>query len=150
MNKLLVMSCSQSKVATRHHQLPADSLYDGPGWRVLRRWRREHPIRSMNLPVLVLSAEYGLIPAQRMIEPYNRKMDPERAAELGYLQHYRTELLEPLLVDEPDVLLYGGKLYADCFGHYMPEDYVWRATSDGARGIGDMLGELKTWLGGVQ
>jgi hypothetical protein len=60
--------------------VPATERYDGPAFRVLNRYLRTEP---SSLPaVYVLSAEFGLIPGGQCIPWYDRRMTPERAAEL--------------------------------------------------------------------
>ncbi len=78
--RLLILSCSQRK-RSAPGLLPATERYDGPAFRVLRRFLREHPDRT-GLDVFVLSAAYGLIPAEYPIAEYDQVMTPQRAAEL--------------------------------------------------------------------
>jgi hypothetical protein len=79
MNRLLILACSQKKNPAPG-ALPAVERYDGPAFRVLRRFLRECPAES--LTVLILSAEYGLIESGRPILAYDRRMSPGRASEL--------------------------------------------------------------------
>jgi hypothetical protein len=52
--------------------LPAIERYDGPVYRVLRRYLRENP---ENPPVVyILSAKFGLIDAARKIPNYDRRL----------------------------------------------------------------------------
>ena len=60
MTRLLILSCSKAKRADCG-LLPAIDRYDGPFFRVLRRYLRQQPADP---PVVhILSAEFGLIPA---------------------------------------------------------------------------------------
>lgn len=77
--RLLLLSCSQRKLETPG-KLAALKRYDGPAFRVVRRYLRE--VGDAQLTVCVLSAEYGVIDRDRRIPDYNRKMDPRRAVEL--------------------------------------------------------------------
>ena len=77
--RLLILSCSERKVETRE-DLPAIERYDGPLWRVLRSFLLR--TSSTDLDIYVLSAEFGLIPADRLVPLYERKMTKERAKEL--------------------------------------------------------------------
>jgi hypothetical protein len=79
MTRLLILACSQKK-SPAHGALPAVERYDGPAFRVLRRFLRESPGES--LTVLILSAEYGLIESGRPIPAYDRRMSAGRAGEL--------------------------------------------------------------------
>jgi len=79
--RLLILSCSQRK-RPDPGLLPAIERYDGPSFRVLRRFLREHRDTTEQLDVFILSAVYGLIPAQHPIPDYNRIMTSQCAAEL--------------------------------------------------------------------
>jgi hypothetical protein len=71
MHRLLVMSCSQRK-ALEAGPIPAIDRYDGPAFRVLRKYRRE--VLDPTLTVLILSAEYGLIEADQQISYYDLRL----------------------------------------------------------------------------
>lgn len=79
MNRLLLVACSQRKKPARV-QLPAIERYDGPAFRVLRKFLRE---RRGPLPrILILSGKYGLIDAGTRIRDYDFRMTPSTAEEL--------------------------------------------------------------------
>jgi hypothetical protein len=76
---VLLISCSHTK--TQDDDLvPAIDRYDGPAFRVLRRYLRE--TRDPKLRVFVLSAEFGLISCRKSIPYYNRRMTRDRAFDL--------------------------------------------------------------------
>jgi hypothetical protein len=79
--RLLILSCSKRK-RSGPDLLPAIERYDGPTFRVLRRFLREQPGRAGQLDVFVLSAAYGLIPGWSPINEYDQVMTPQRATEL--------------------------------------------------------------------
>lgn len=79
--RLLILSCSQRK-RSDPGLLPAIERYDGPAFRVLRRFLREQTDRA-GLDVFVLSAVYGLVPANCPIAEYDQVMTPQWAAELN-------------------------------------------------------------------
>lgn len=73
--RLLVIACSARK-RTDAGLLPAIDRYDGPAFRVLRRFLAA----AADPPdVLVLSARYGLIPSDREIPDYDHRLTPEAA-----------------------------------------------------------------------
>ena len=78
-DRLLILACSQRKRPDKG-LLPAVERYDGPAFRVLRRFLRHSPSKAPD--VLILSAEHGLIPHDLPIAAYDRKMAPTRAHEL--------------------------------------------------------------------
>ena len=78
MNRLLILSCTQSK-RTATQYLPAYERYDGPTFRLLRRYLKT----STDIPdIRILSAEYGLVRHDYQIPFYERKMTVQRTQEL--------------------------------------------------------------------
>jgi hypothetical protein len=77
MSRLLILACSKQK-RQNGELLPAVERYDGPPFRVLRKYRRE---RGMDDPhTLILSGRYGLIHENREIPSYDEQLT-ERGAE---------------------------------------------------------------------
>lgn len=79
--RLLVLACSRAK-RPDPEPLPALERYDGPLFRVYRRYLREGPAHNQPA-LLVLSAEHGLIRGDFPLPPYDRVMTGERAHELA-------------------------------------------------------------------
>ena len=79
LNRLLLLGCSKAK-STHEEPIPALQRYDGPPFRVLRSYFRQR--HDLGLRVFILSAEFGLIPSDQKIPPYERKMTLQRAHEL--------------------------------------------------------------------
>ena len=79
MERLLILSCSQQKVAARG-RLPAIDRYDGPAFRVLRKYLRTGPIQAPT--VLIVSAKFGLIESERKIPWYDQCLSIALAAKL--------------------------------------------------------------------
>lgn len=77
--RLLLLSCSQRKRRTRN-LLPAIHRYDGPAFRVLRRYLSKQP--TARLKILILSAKWGLISAETLLPYYDQQMTEGRAREL--------------------------------------------------------------------
>src|SRR5207247_7032704 len=80
--RILLMACSQRKKKGRRN-LPAIDRYDGPAFRVLRKYLRE--VNDRSLSVYVLSAQYGIIPSWKRLPNYDQKMNFERASVLRVL-----------------------------------------------------------------
>jgi hypothetical protein len=78
-DRLLILACSQRKVPVKGY-LPAIDRYDGPAFRVLRKYLRETSDGS--LAVLILSARYGLIESERKIPWYDQRLSDASAARL--------------------------------------------------------------------
>ena len=77
--RLLLLSCSRRKRRERG-LLPAINRYDGPAFRVLRRYLDKQPIARPD--VLILSAKWGLIPGDTLLPRYDQQMTERRAKEL--------------------------------------------------------------------
>lgn len=143
--RLLILTCSAQKRGD-NRLIPASDRYDGPLWRVLRRYRRQQPRFAAELDVYVLSAAYGLIPDAQAIAWYEQTMTTERAHELrpGVIARFRT------LMERPYTSL--------CLGlsqRYLQAMAGWEALvppsiavthTDGP--MGTKLKQLRTWLEG--
>ena len=79
MTRLLILSCSKQKKRTRG-PLPAIERYDGPAFRVLRKYLRECATEAP--VVLILSAKFGLIEAAEKIPYYERRLTVASAEKL--------------------------------------------------------------------
>jgi hypothetical protein len=85
MTRLLMIACSQRKNPAEG-LLPAIARYDGPAFRVLRKYLREE---TRDAPcILILSAKYGLIAADCEIPDYDCRLSTASAMNL------RTQVLE--------------------------------------------------------
>jgi hypothetical protein len=71
MERLLIIGCSEKKLTTAE-PVSAIERYDGPSFRVLRKYLRE--VDSHLLTVMILSAKYGLITADRDIPYYDQRL----------------------------------------------------------------------------
>lgn len=76
---LLILSCSQSKQASEG-LLAAIQRYNGPSFRVLRKFLQQYPTTSLD--TYILSAKFGLISGQELIPDYDQKMTKIRSQEL--------------------------------------------------------------------
>src|SRR5438876_8192252 len=79
MNRLLIISCSQRKKPDAG-LLPAIDRYDGPAFRVLRKFLVEAPAHPP--VILILSAKYGLIEAAQPVPDYDCRMSAALATRL--------------------------------------------------------------------
>ena len=75
---LVLVGCSRRKVVTPG-LLPAIERYDGPVFRLLRRFLRTS---GRPISIQILSAAFGLIPADHPLPWYDCRMTAERAATL--------------------------------------------------------------------
>ena len=93
MKRLVILACSQRKVQG-NLLMPAIARYDGPAYKVVRKWLRATPDARFYHDFLILSAEFGLISDRRYIPYYDRCMTVERAKELHQETLYT---LKPIL-----------------------------------------------------
>lgn len=77
--RLLILGCSRRK-RNEPEQLTAIERYDGPTFRVLRRFLKTHFFETVD--VYILSAEFGLIAGNTKIPDYDRLMTKTRSQEL--------------------------------------------------------------------
>jgi hypothetical protein len=142
MSRLLLIACSAQK-RTGEAKLPAVERYDGPAFRVLRKYLRESPEGS--LTVLILSAKFGLIPSARKIPDYDLRMTRVGAERLreGVLDRLRSRLRATTYLE---IGLCLGREYQSALAGY--EDIV----PDGTKvttirgGLGSRLTKLREWL----
>lgn len=159
---LLILACSATK-ADYGREVFALDLYDGPAFRMLRARTPYVPGWRFHR-VLILSAQHGLISPWKLLSPYDRRMDPVRAAELaeapeGELlpalygryhrgRRYPTEWIENF-GPYSRVRIWGGRLYRKVCARWA-ERGIFREVdveySSGA--IGEQLRQLKVWLSG--
>jgi hypothetical protein len=84
--RLLILSCSQRK-RPDSTPMPALERYDGPMFRVLRKFLRESPSKECHPDVYILSAQFGLILADQLIPNYDCQMTPQLASKLQPQMH---------------------------------------------------------------
>ena len=77
--RLLILSCSQRK-RTDQILLPALERYDGPVFRMVRKFLRVCPTKECHPEVYILSARFGLIPAHQPISYYDCRMTLQQAS----------------------------------------------------------------------
>lgn len=143
-DRMLILACTQRK-RPDENLLPAVERYDGPAFRVLRRFLRENSSKTPH--VLILSAEHGLISRDTPVAAYDRKMTPARARELHPVVLAQLDRLTAAR-QRSDVLVCAGR-------RYLPALNVDGAAFSGnanvkvCRGpMGRQLAELHDWLYG--
>ena len=142
MDRLLILACSQRKVAAKGY-LRAIDRYDGPAFRVLRKYLRETSDGS--LAVLILSAKYGLIESEREVPWYDQRLADASAETLRpqVLETARQILRSGLW---RAVGLCAGKEYRSVLGglaELIPEGVRLDLLTGG---LGKRLAALRDWL----
>ena len=144
MTRCLILSCTQAK-RDGDGPLPALERYDGPMFRVVRRFLADADPALRDVDVYVLSALYGLIAADQHVADYDQRMTPARAAEL---HNEVLGILTNLLCnnDYNDICLAMSKVYLAALEGWpalIPQG-VQVALTDGPQGV--KLAKLKRWL----
>ncbi len=108
---LVITACGKAK---ENKPLPAGLLYKSSRIRYLYKKSRE-----LGFPFYILSAEYGLIDANMVVKPYEKKMDETRCKELKEKIEKTLRKLGPSLV----VFYKGGspKIYVECIENVCKE-----------------------------
>ena len=140
---LLIMTCSQRK-RSAPELLPALERYDGIFFRILRKALRERHW-SDTLKVLIISAKYGLLELDTVIENYDLRMTIGQAKQLQ-------PVVAPLLIKRVTALAYTeiflnvGKTYYEAIEGWntaLPHDTTVIYASGG---IGQRAQQMRHWL----
>jgi len=104
----LIISCCARKLG---HAAPAIEIYQNRAWKYVR----ENLADRFN--VMALSAEHSLVPADRILEPYDRKMDERRASKIAEEWHQGVRPCSMLSAwndtGSARFYVYGGRVYRD-------------------------------------
>lgn len=158
---LLLLACTGRKVES-DVEIGALELYDGPSFRTLRASGYPTP-EGPRVRVAILSAEHAILSPYSLVRPYDRRMDPERAAELAAIGEYevRKKLFVPARCrgrsfehfPASEVFVFGGALYRQVVEAWEAAGVfsdVPGGVSYSSGGIGVQLGQLKRWLQSFQ
>lgn len=140
---LLIVGCSQRKRATSV-RLPAIERYDGVNYRVLRKAKREG-YWSEDLQVLIISAKYGLLKPDFLIENYDQRMTREQALEL---QPKVSASLDACLSQKQyrEVFVNLGKAYLIALAQSEQLGCLNGTVYYSTGGIGKKMSQMKSWL----
>ena len=139
--QLLILGCSDRKIKNPSlDKAPALEIYDGPNFRVLRKFLREKGWPP-GLIIKIISAEHQIVDATTPIKPYNKRLDKKTGAKM------RPEIMENLkeLGAPTSVFINLGKNYLpaiSCITTLFGSDRV--KFADG--GIGKKQQAMKQWL----
>ncbi len=139
---LLVLGCS-SKKREDYGRAPALEIYDGPNFRVLRKFLREKGWPP-GLKIKIISGKYKIIDATTLIEPYNERLKKETAQKVRQKVRQHLKKLEI----PKSVFVNMGRDYlpaVSCIESLFSPDII--AYADG--GIGQKQQKMKQWLEGL-
>jgi hypothetical protein len=140
--RLLILSCSQRKHPD-DALLPAIERYDGPLYRVLRRFLKHETDAALD--IWILSARFGLIAHDASIPTYDQKMTVQQATALR--PTVNAQLVNLLHARPYDAVCFAmGQTYCKALGEYahaLPPQSTYTLINGT---IGRMLADLHTWL----
>ena len=137
--RMLLLGCSQKK-HPRLATMPAFQRYDGPTYRVFRKFIREHCPEGIDL--LILSAGHGIISGNLLIGDYDQRLTTERAVQLKPLvQEGLTWIFEATAYDEIFAVM--GKDYRELIEDCLPAG---QSITFAEGGIGEKSSALYHWL----
>jgi len=138
---LLIISCSKTK--HKLNRIIAIDLYNGMYYKVLRK--NFNLKDNKNLDILILSAKYGLIDSNEIIDYYDQVMTSKRAEELK--DGVKLKLKEVLNNNNYDeIFITMGKTYKEAFDGECRE-LLQKYNTHWIEGmIGERLQQLKKWL----
>jgi len=133
---LLINSCSKKKRIL--YGVKAIDLYDGPAFKIIRRYKPK------NVDLFILSAKYGLIGGDDIIDYYDEKMTSSKAETMSeVIRDVFQTLIEKSRYDEIFINL--GKNYIATLKNI--DDLLVNLNVVYAQGpIGMRLHQLKQWL----
>ena len=138
---LLILGCSDKKTKNPNFdEMPALEIYDGPNYRVLRKFLRENGWPP-GLIIKIISAKHKIIDATELIEPYNERLDKKAAKDIR--QEVMQELAELKLPKTVFINMGKGYLPAiSCITTLFGDNRVEYAEG----GIGKKMQKMKQWL----
>ena len=144
MNRTLILSCSQSKKIDET-DLPAIQRYDGPSFRLLRRYLSQ---TDEDLEIYILSAKYGLIRHQTSIPYYEQKLRNDRIEELKESISKQKRNIFSETQKRNSFFINLGKTYLQVFEPVFEEQIKNSNTTFASGSSGKRLAEMYDWLYG--
>jgi hypothetical protein len=134
MNTLALVACVGQK---QTQPAPARELYTSPWFKKACAY-----VESQGWPWLILSARYGLVKPEQVIEPYNLTLNRLSQKARGAWAEQVWQQLRFLVKDDPRVVILAGRYYAGVGLHLGGAGYIVETPLEGL-GIGQQLKWLK-------
>ena len=140
---LLIISCSRSKDKTKD-KLPAIKRYTGVYYKILNKLKKEEKL-CRDLDIIIISAKYGFLRANDLIDYYDQKMDKRRAELLNkqiisnFKEYFKNKSYKEIFVNL-------GKEYMTAIKGF--EKFIPSSTKIivAKGGIGKKIKQMKNWL----
>lgn len=140
---LLIVACSQRK-RPDPGPMPAIERYDGVNFRVIAKAKREGYWPD-SLDLLIVSAKYGLLRPDTLIEAYDQRMTRERAKQLqAQISAGLDDYLLGAYYDQVFVNL--GKVYEITLQASSEFRMLNHRVVHAHGGIGEKMSHMKKWL----
>lgn len=141
MNRIVITSCSQRK-KTDQELLPAIQRYDGPGFRLLRKYMNNSNER---LDIYILSAKYGLLSQTTQIPFYDQKLNKSSQKEFIENVLYQAEQIFSS-INSNEFFVNLGSLYLRFFNPVIKKISQSNSLVLTAGASGKRLAEMHDWL----
>jgi hypothetical protein len=105
MTKTCLIGCSKRKLATA---APAETLYTSTRFQLAKRYSRQHFDAWY-----VLSALHGLLPPDRVVEPYDRTLNTMRQSERKDWSTAVAEDMHRLVPKNTEITILAGRRYIE-------------------------------------
>jgi hypothetical protein len=146
-SRCLILGCSSAKSGSPE-PLPAIQRYDGPPFKVLRRYLAATSESNQIPDIFILSAKYGLIGGQTTIASYDQRMTKKRAIAMrdSVLAIAESDLLPQ---GYSQILLSMGHTYLQAISglENLVDEFSEIIVSHGP--AGNKLTQLRNWLWGI-
>jgi hypothetical protein len=139
---LAILGCSQRKKQTSH-PVPAIDRYDGPVFRVFRKYTKEVPGNLLH--AFILSGRFGLIASDFLIPRYNRRLVSSDGSALR--RKVENQLKRTLDAVQPERLFVSvGRGYWPLLEESLTREVAPAKLVVAAGGIGGRASQLAHWL----
>lgn len=135
---LCLVSCVKTKLPDR---APARELYVSPWFRKARA-----VIEAAGWSWYILSAKYGLVDPDTVIEPYEKTLNAMRKNEPIEWSRRVMRALDPHLADVGSVVIFAGKKYREFLVPVLRKRGITVHIPMEGLGSGEQLARLNTWL----
>ena len=129
---MYLVSCVSKK---RGRPAKAKELYVSPWFRKARGFVERRQARWF-----ILSAEYGLVRPEKIIDPYEKTLNTMGVAERRKWAEMVIEQMRSELPDAPQIVLFAGQRYREFLLDYLQQRYPEVAAPLSRLGIGEQLG----------
>lgn len=137
MRKIALVACSSKK---RPYRSKAEDLYISP----LFKLSLEYAIKLQPHDIFILSANHGLLPLEKEIEPYNLTLNRMHTVEVRrWAAMVLGQIRRICEIDETEFIFFAGKRYRK---YLIPHLTFYKIPLEGL-GIGQQLKALKSKIG---